>query len=275
MSEYKCEICGKVCRNPQALKMHLRTHEKKENPTLPPNEKESDVKATMEKDIPEKPTVEQPMPTDKEGKKEPTSIPNLSLLAPILRSFGITDGASLIKAIDDKARQMPFYNEIVNEMNQTKRQVEELNGIITETSQKIDALISQLQQAQAQAQAQANTDDGSSPEAKGQPQIQPVQSAAGGAGSLERWADRLLQLLQVGASSGNSSPPPPEEKYKDLITFANVLKTIQGDPMKQLTESFKVFTDMQKNAISIAKTLPATPSARNETPPRQTKNLEE
>ena len=274
MPEYKCEICGKVCRNPQALKMHMRTHEKKENPTLPPNEKESDAKATVGKDIPEKPTSEQPMPTDKEEKKQLTSIPNLSLLAPILRSFGITDGASLIKAIDDKARQMPFYNEIVNEVNQTKKQVEELNGIIAETSQKIDALISQLQQAQAQAQAQANTGNGSSPEAKGQPQIQSVQSSAGGAGSLERWADRLLQLLQIGASSGNPSPPPPEEKYKDLITFANVLKTIQGDPMKQLTESFKVFTDMQKNAISIAKTLPATPPARSETP-RQTKNLEE
>jgi len=134
MPEYKCEICGKVCRNPQALKMHLRTHEKKENPTLPPNEKESNVKTTMEKDIPEKPTIEQPIPTHKEEKKEVASIPNLSLLAPILRSFGITDGASLIKAIDNKARQMPFYNEIVNEMNQTKKQVEELNGIIAETS---------------------------------------------------------------------------------------------------------------------------------------------
>ena len=280
--EYKCQFCGKECKNPQAKEIHEKWCEKNpdslrykakdapksKNPTLPPNEKE--------KSIPEKPTVEQPMPTDKEGKKEPTSIPNLSLLAPILRSFGITDGASLIKAIDDKARQMPFYNEIVNEMNQTKKQVEELNGIIAETSQKIDALINQLQQAQAQAQqAQANTGNENSPRAERQPQIQSAQPATGGTSTLERWADRLLQLLQIGASSGNPGPSPaPEEKYRDLIAFANVLKTIQGDPMKQLTESFKVFTDMQKNAISIAKTLPAPPSVRNETP-RQTKNLEE
>jgi len=267
MPEYKCEICGKICKNPQALKMHLRTHEKEENPTLPPDEREKDI---PEKDIPEKPTSEQPIPTKKEEKKEPASIPNLSSLGPILRAFGITDGASLIKAIDDKARQMPFYNEIVNEMNQTKKQVQELNGIITETSQKIDNLINQLQQAQAQAQA--NTGNGSSPRTEGQSQIQPTQSATtGGTGTLERWADRLLQLLQMGASSGNSSPPPPEEKYKDLITFSNVLKTLQGNPEDRLRQDLKLFVDIAR-VFSGKKT----PELPKETPkPRIEEHLEE
>ena len=253
MSEHKCQFCGKECKNPQAKEIHEKWCEKNpdslrykakdapksKNPNLPPNEKE--------KSIPEKPTVEQPIPTDKEEKKETTSIPNLSLLAPILRSFGITDGASLIKAIDDKARQMPFYNEIVNEMNQTKRQVEELNGIIAETSQKIDALINQLQQAQAQAQqAQANTGNGSSPEAKGQPQIQSAQPTAGGAGSLERWADRLLQLLQIGASSGEESSTQRPPTYQEFIEFTNALRNVTPDPHKQFVEDAKVLIDMAK-----------------------------
>jgi len=266
MSEYKCEICGKICKNPQALKMHLRTHEKEENPTLPPDEKKKDI---PKKDIPEKPTSEQSIPTDKEEKKEPASIPNLSSLGPILRAFGITNGASLIKAIDDKARQMPFYNEIVNEVNQTKKQVEELNGIITDTNQKIDALIKQLQQAQAQVQA--NTGNGSSPRTKGQPQIQSTQSTTGGTGTLERWADRLLQLLQMGASSGNSSPPPPEEKYKDLITFSNVLKTLQGNPEDRLRQDLKLFVDIAR--VFSGKKAPELPE---ETPkPRIEESLEE
>ena len=273
MSEHKCQFCGKECKNPQAKEIHEKWCEKNpdslrykakaqdapksKSPTLPPDEKK--------KDIPETP------PPEKKDKPK-TEMPNLSLLAPILRSFGITDGASLIKAIDDKARQMPFYNEIVNEMNQTKRQVEELNGIIAETSQKIDALINQLQQAQAQAQqAQANTGNGSSPEAKGQPQIQSAQPTAGGAGSLERWADRLLQLLQIGASSGNPSPPPPEEKYKDLITFSNVLKTLQGNPEDRLRQDLKLFVDIAR--VFSGKKAPELPE---ETPkPRIEGSLEE
>ena len=268
--EYKCEFCGKICRNPQAKKAHEKWCEKNpnslrykakakdapksKNPTLPPDEKK--------KDIPETP------PPEKKDKPK-TEMPNLSLLAPILKSFGITDGASLIKAIDDKARQMPFYNEIVNEMNQTKKQVEELNGIIAETSQKIDALINQLQQAQAQAQA--NTGNGSSPRTEGQTQIQSAQPATGGTSTLERWADRLLQLLQVGASSGNSSPPPPEEKYKDLITFSNVLKTLQGNPEDRLRQDLKLFVDIAR--VFSGKKAPELPE---ETPkPRIEGSLEE
>jgi len=255
MPEYKCEICGKVCKNPQALKMHLRTHEKEERPTLPPDKGEKDIPKNL---------------IDEKEKKQPISIPKLSSLGPILQAFGITDGASLIKAIDDKARQMPFYSEIVNEMNQTKKQVEELNGIITETSQKIDALIKQLQQAQAQAQV--NTGNGSSPRTEGQPQIQPAQSATtGGTGTLERWADRLLQLLQMGASSGNPSPPPPEEKYKDLITFSNVLKTLQGNPEDRLRQDLKLFVDIAK--VFSGKKVPELPEETAK--PRTEGSLEE
>jgi len=256
MPEYKCEICGKVCQNPQALKMHLRTHEKEERPTLPPDE-------GKEKDSPEN-------LTSKEGKKQPISIPKLSSLGPILQAFGITDGASLVKAIDDKARQMPFYSEIINEMNQMKKQVEELNGIITETSQKIDNLIKQLQQAQAQVSGGNGTK-----EIKTQVQPQLAQPATTQkAGSLEGWADRLLELLKIGAVSGNpNSAPSVERKYEDLIALANVLKTIQGDPMKQLTDSFKVFSDIQKNAISIAKGV-SSQSTRTEMPRPKTGGLE-
>jgi len=234
MPEYKCSFCGKVCKNPQAKQAHERWCEK--NPDSIKKTKSSPEKTPPEKDD-----------------KPKTEIPNLSSVGAILQGFGITDGATLMKTIDEKARQMPFYADITNEINQLKEQTNSLNALTVETNEKIDLLISKLQEAQGRAQNQPEKPTAT----QEQPQTQPATTGATApTGSLETWFDRGLRLLQVaGGGSGNSSPPP-EEKYKGLLELVNVIKAIQGDPVKQFTEGFKVFSDIQKNAINIAKGIP-------------------
>lgn len=262
MPEFKCKFCSKEYKNEwnknaheRLCKLNPESHNYK--PEFPP------IDAGK---------VAGDAPIGKDEKNI-----NLGSLGSILKGLGITDGPALINTIDAQARQMPFYTEIMAKMTQMEgiftAEIAQVKGIMSATNKGVDEVLTTLKRAKEQPsqpatqtppanQAPIDIPPANQPVQPVQPVVQNQPVATGGAvpapkPGLYEYANLIFKAMEVSKGGGNPSPQP-KEKYSELLAVANLLKTIQGDPVKQLTEGFKVFSDMQKNAVNIARGLPAT-----------------
>jgi len=281
---YKCKYCGKEFDDHHKRTGHMMHCE--QNPNRVGAKK--DKKPEKSQDIPPKiEDIKQPEEGDiKEEKLEEVEKPKSSLqeIGEVLRSYGITDGETLMRTIDEKARQMPFYAELSSKVEA----LTELRNLIAVTNKAVNGLVPKLdaiQRAMSGVSEQASNVQSLNSQAQQmpaeltqeqmqqmqmqQPQMQPQREG------LSSWFDRLLALLQLGSSQENQSqqpPPSPEElKYKEIVNLANVLKELQGDPHKQFERDMKLFIDLAK----VFRNIPTNSGSVKVKPKSKTEELEE
>ena len=215
---FKCKYCGKEYDKKKNKNYHERMCK------LNPNSPGYKPKAP---------------PKDEAPPKEKSEDISLGSLGVLLKSFGIKDGADLVRTIDGKARQMPFFAEIIGKFGEFDAKIGQLDGMLKATNKGIDSLIENLnKRATEQAQIQPATQPTT------QPATQPLTEKPD---MLAQWFDRGLKLMELGGHGGGN--PNPETKYKELVEVLQLVKAVQPPPV----DTHKQMVDMANVVVNIAK----------------------
>jgi len=253
MAKYKCDFCGRPIKTKMAKKQHEEWC-----PENPESKRKESIGDTEK---------EEPKITEKQKQ----TLSSISAFSSLLRSYGIESGEDLVSQIDQKAREMPFYKEITENIDTINKRLEQnskdivnLTQILQDIDKKLTFSMQQIQTALSNASQniqptqvaggdnnQPNTEEG---QTVSQGKV-PVSGQLQGDNSLQGWFDRILKLIEVAGGGGGQQQVvemPPEIKYKDLIELSQVLKSLQGDPYKQLREDLKLFVNIA-NAFKTGK----------------------
>ena len=284
---YKCKYCGMEFDDRHKMTGHMMHCEKNPNRVEAKRKKKSENPQDTPPKIEDK--KQQEKAEVKEEKLEDIEKPKSSLqeIGEVLKAYGITSGEALMRTIDDKARQMPFYVELSSKVEAMEAELTELRNLIAITNKAVNGLVPKLdaiQRAMSGVSEQASNVQSLNSQAQQvpaeltqeqmqqmqmqQPQMQPQREG------LSSWFDRLLALLQLGSSQENQSQPPPspeELKYKEIVNLASVLKELQGDPHKQFERDMKLFIDLAK----VFRNIPTNSGSVKVKPKSKTEELEE